>query len=363
MGHAGELLEAVTEAGRAAGLARVGVATVEPLDAARRAIEDRLAAGYDAGMQFTFRNPARSTDPRSALPSAARAVVGALPYPVDPDVVPPDAPAGRVAWYATEDHYATLGSALEAMGEVLRAAGHRAVAVADSNALVDRAIAERAGIGWFGKNANLLAPGLGSWFVLGAVLTDAELPAAAEPVADGCGSCARCLPACPTGAIVAPGVVDGRRCLAWLVQADGDLEPWAREALGDRLYGCDDCQEVCPPSRRAADARSATGRHVDLVELLASTDEELLDRHGRWYLPRRDPSVLRRNALVALGNTADGAGPAVAAALRAHLGHPDPMVRRHAVWAARRVDRDDLLAGMADDPDAGVRRELVAGAP
>jgi epoxyqueuosine reductase len=234
---------------------------------------------------------------------------------------------------------------------------------------VDREAARRAGIGWYGKNTNLLVPGQGSWFVLGGVVTDAPLPVASEPTADGCGACHRCLPACPTGALVAPGVLDARRCLAWLVQAPGVFPVDYRTALGGRLYGCDDCQEVCPENQAAERAALAAGGHgfepgpgdrptVDLLELLAAPDEELLARFGRWYIPGREARYLRRNALIALGNTADGHDGAVEAALCRALADADPLVRAHAVWAAHRLGRGDLLAVVADDTDPDVRREL-----
>jgi len=122
--------------------------------------------------------------------------------------------------------------------------------VADDNALVDREAAYRAGLGWYGKNTNLLLPGKGSWYLLGSVVTDAPLPAG-RPMADGCGTCSRCLPACPTGAFIRPGVLDARRCLAWLVQAPGVFPAELRVALADRIYGGDSCQEVCPASTHA----------------------------------------------------------------------------------------------------------------
>jgi len=236
--------------------------------------------------------------------------------------------------------------------------------LADDNALVDRAAAHRAGIGWFGKNANILVPGHGSWVVLGAVITDAELPAAAEPVTDGCGACRRCLDGCPTAAIVAPGVIDARRCLAWLVQAPGVFPAEFRVALGDRIYGCDDCQEVCPPNRRPG-AVAAVGPDgwVDLLDMLAASDDELLDRHGRWYIARRDPMYLRRNALLALGNVSPPDNPLVAAVLADHLAHHEPLVRAHAVWAVRRLGRDDLLVHLTGADDPLVMAELALPSP
>src|SRR5690606_1591912 len=159
-----------------------------------------------------------------------------------------------------------------------------------------REVAYLGGLGWFGKNANILMPGAGSFFVLGSVVTTAEYPVA-EPVADGCGGCRRCLDGCPTGAIVAPGTVDANRCLAWLVQKPGTFPVEYREALGDRLYGCDDCQTVCPPTvRKGLRIGPPPGAEpaevqawVDVLDLLEADDATLLERHGRWYLADRDP--------------------------------------------------------------------------
>ncbi|MCQ3810843.1 MAG: tRNA epoxyqueuosine(34) reductase QueG [Acidimicrobiia bacterium] len=337
--------EAVIAAGLAAGLDAVGVASAEPFESTRATLLERRDEGLHGGMAFTYRNPDRSTDPGRALSGARSLVVGALGYQ-RPPVPAPDRPVGRVAAYARSDHYAKLRDALGQVAEMLRSAGHRASVVADDNALVDREAAQRAGLGWYGKNSNILLPGQGSWFVLGSVITTAELDPS-TPVPDQCGPCRRCLDGCPTGAIVAPGVVDARRCLAWLVQDGGDFPLEFREALGDRIYGCDDCQEVCPPNRRVPSAEDTDGdakaeleedtAWVDLVELLDLDDEELMDRHGRWYIPRREPRYVRRNALVALGNTGRGADPDVAEMVERYLSDPDPMLVRHASWAAHRL--------------------------
>jgi epoxyqueuosine reductase len=282
-------------------------------------------------------------------------------------------PYGAVARYARTDQYGPLKDALGTVAALLKRNGYRARVLADDNGLVDREVAHRAGLGWFGKNANLLRPGAGSWFVLGSVVTSAPLPANETPITDRCGVCRRCIDGCPTAAIVAPGVIDAGRCLAWLVQAPGTFPRAHREALGARIYGCDDCQEVCPPNQRAdaARARALTAQDelahddawVSLVDLLAVDDQTLLARHGRWYLAGRDPRWLRRNALIAVGNVADPADPDVSAALARYLGDRDPMLRAHAVWACRRLGREDLLVTLvgADDPE--VAEELAAPAP
>jgi epoxyqueuosine reductase len=332
--------EELTTIGRHAGLDAVGIAPADPFTGTRRHLEERRAAGLHGGMAFTYRNPARSTDPAATVPGARALVVGAKAYATEAPP-PPDGSAGRVARYAWTDHYAHLRAALRAVADRLKGDGWRAAVLADDNGLVDREAAYRAGLGWYGKNANLLLPGRGSWFVLGSVVTDAALEPAAAPVPDGCGACRRCLDGCPTGAIVAPGIVDARRCLAWLVQQPGPFPLEYRAALGDRIYGCDDCQEVCPPNRmarRTAAPADSVEAWVPLLELLAATDEELLARHGRWYIAGRDPRWLRRNALVALGNVGDGSDPRVRDALATFAAGPDPVLAEHAVWAAQRLE-------------------------
>jgi epoxyqueuosine reductase len=358
----------VCEAGRAAGLDRVGIAGAQPFADTRVLLEQRRAAGLAATMQFTYRNPARSTDPSLTLPGVAALVVGARRYDRAAVDLPEDGgPWGRVARYAAADHYGDLRQGLAAIADRLQSDGWAARVVLDDNALVDRAAAHRAALGWFGKNANILVPGLGSWVVLGSVLTDATLPPALQVEPDGCGSCGRCIEACPTDAIIAPGVVDARRCLAWLVQAEGVFPAEHRESLGDRLYGCDDCQEVCPPSRHGPDESvttgdpsvgSAPGPWVDVLDLMAADDKTLLARFGRWYIPRREPRYLRRNALIVLGNTASLADPGVGDALDHALDDPDPVVRAHAVWAARRLGLDPLPNAVLTDGHPLVRAEI-----
>lgn len=329
------------------GITHVGVCDASVMSAARRHLYERKAAGLDGGMGFTYRNPDRSTDPGRAVDGARSIIAAARPYlPADPDAAEdgpgPDRPAGRVGKYAWVDHYAPLLRALREVAQRLRAAGHRAVAFADDNSLVDRAVAHRAGLGWFGKNANLLLPGAGSFFVLGSIVTTADYIPAPRPVVDGCGSCRRCIDACPTEAIVADGVIDARRCISWVGQRAGVIPDALRAPLGDHLYGCDDCQDVCPISvrlgrRNTVELDRSAVAAVDLLELLAGSDEELLDRHGRWYIADRDPRWLRRNALVILGNIADPSDTEVVATLERYRAGSDTILAEHAQWALEQL--------------------------
>ncbi|GAC1310561.1 MAG: tRNA epoxyqueuosine(34) reductase QueG [Acidimicrobiales bacterium] len=360
------LTETVLAALAGAGMASCGVAAVERFASTRRDLEERKAAGLHAEMSFTYRNPARSTDPARILPGAQRLVVGAHSYarrdgPAEGG--PPPVAQGRIARYARYDAYGDLRAALGAGVAVLRGAGYRAVVVADGNALVDREAAYRAGIGWYGRNTNLLMPGRGSWFVLGAIVTDAPLTCS-TPVPFGCGSCTRCMQGCPTGALVAPGVLDARRCLAWLIQAPGPI-PWEfRVALGDRIYGCDDCQEVCPPNivigRRSPSIDAASHpATIDVTRFLDEDDAAVLAAAGGWYVQQRQARFLRRNALVVLGNTADPADPRTASLVRRSLRAADPLVRSHAVWAAARLGRSEWTNALASsEQDPMVRAEL-----
>ncbi|KAA0232540.1 MAG: tRNA epoxyqueuosine(34) reductase QueG [Actinobacteria bacterium] len=354
------LLDRVISRGRVSGLDAVGVASAEPFMTTRRDLESRKGAGLHGGMQFTYRNSARSTDASATLAGARSIVVGALGYG-GPEPIRPPGPQGRIARYARADLYGDLRKALGEVARLLQDEGWSTRTVADDNALVDREAAYRAALGWYGKNSNLLLPGRGSWFVLGSVITDAPLRLAERRVPDGCHTCRRCMEGCPTGAIVEPGVVDSRRCLAWLVQRTGSFPREYRRALGDRIYGCDECQEVCPlnrPDIRDSGTVAVSGHDGDVgawvspLEMLKADDETLMQRHGRWYIPGRDPRYLRRNALIVLGNTACGNDGEVEAVLIEYLSSEDDLLVEHAAGAASELGRLDLVEEMATGPVA-----------
>lgn len=345
---------------RAGGLAGFGICSAEPFPQVRAALEERKTSGKSATMSFTFADPATATDVRRSFPWAHRLVVGAWGYlPEGGNPGPAASGMGRVARFATEDHYVGLRRALEAVAAILAGEGLKAEVLVDDNRLVDRAAAVRAGVGWWGKNSMVLAPGLGPWLLIGSVVTDAELEVS-EPMVRDCGTCSACIPACPTGALVAPGVLDASRCLAYWAQAPGVIPVEFREAMGDRIYGCDDCLDACPPGQRLVEsARELLGR-VDLAEVLAQDDEVLLDRFSHFYVPRRQARHLRRNALVALGNNPEKDSVGV---LAGYLRNTDWLLRLHAAWALRRIGGSAATAALRRqaevETDSRVLEELT----
>jgi epoxyqueuosine reductase len=352
-----DLARRVRATGLAAGLDRVGVASALPFPEVRAELEARRADGRAGRLRFTFRDPATATDVRASFPWAERLVVGGRSYlPEAGDPGPGRPGSGRVARFAVEDAYRPLRAALQAVEAVLAGHGHRTAVLADDNRLVDRAAAVRAGVGWWGKNAMVLAPGVGPWMLLGSVVTDAPLPPD-PPMERDCGTCTACLPACPTGALVAPGVLDARRCLAAWAQTKGVIPVEFRPAMGDRIYGCDDCLEACPPgSRLKKEAVRGRGRE-DLAWLLEAPEAEVMSRFGHFYLPGRTTRILRRNALVALANSG---GEEHLPLVARYLAHSDPLLRLHAAWAVARLGGAGRLAvALEAETDPDVRAEIA----
>lgn len=228
----------------------LGVCSADPFPDVELELERRRAAGLSSQLTFTYNRPSVSTDVRASFPWAERIVVGAVTYL--PAAGSPDKASngtGRVARFATGDHYQSLRSGLADIAAFFTQKGWKAEVLVDDNRLVDRAAAVRAGVGWWGKSSMVLTPRYGPWILLGSVITDAPLTMDA-PMERSCGSCVACIPACPTDAIVAPGVIDARRCLAAILQAPGPIPVELRRSVGDRVYGCDDCLDACPPGER-----------------------------------------------------------------------------------------------------------------
>ena len=310
---AAERTRALLAAAEELDIVACGVCAAAPYAETERLIGERRAAGLFADMGFTIRRPDRSCHPEKLLRNARSVVVAARSYARPEPDKPGDGPRGRMPRYTRRDEYGPLRESLHALGGRLEQLVPRArfAVYVDSNHHVDREAAARAGIAVYGKNTLAITRRHGSWVVLGVLVTDAELaPTHADPGApawDACGSCRACIDACPTGAIVADGVLDARRCLSWLSQSRLPELPHA-EAFEDRVYGCDICQDVCPwntgADRRAAerDPDAADDAFPPLADWLEADPDALAARYRRLYIPDRDGRHLQRNARVALAN-------------------------------------------------------------
>jgi epoxyqueuosine reductase len=373
---AAELTLAVLEQARALGFHRAGVAAVEP---ARRyrAFEDWLDSGMHGEMAYlaTPEHRVARADVRMLLASARSVVAVALAY--DAGVVPVERLIGRgtVARYARgRDYHALMKTRLKDLAVAVAELVGRPVAsrpCVDTAPVLERELAERAGIGFVGKNNLLIAPGVGSYLLLGELLLDVELePSAAQDGGARCGSCTRCLDACPTGAFDGAHMLDARRCISYLtIEHRGWIPRELRAPIGTRIFGCDVCQEVCPfnaaaPARTAGDAELheyAEMRRTapELVAILGMGRAKWRRFVGRTPLRRAGRDGLLRNACVALGNAGDAeAIPALARTLREDA---SPMVRGHAAWALGRLGaREVLEAAREVEADAAVRAEIEA---
>jgi epoxyqueuosine reductase len=316
------------------GIDVVGATAAQPYAETERHILERRSRGLFAGMRFTMAQPEVSCHPETLLPGARTVVSAAQCYYVPgPE---PAASEGRLPRYTWADGYAELREKLDALGR--RLGGSYRVLV-DENQHVDREGAARAGVGFYGKNTMLITRKHGSWVVLGTLVTDVEVESGA-PLDLDCGSCTLCIEACPTGALDDPGVVDATKCLSYWTQAPEPIPEEYREPLADQVYGCDICQDVCPWNRGIEKRRSGEqppgGAEpvVSLVDWLTASDESLRERYDRLYYPRNDVRYLRRNALVAAGNSADRT---LVDAVRPFAEGDDPLLREHAEWALARL--------------------------
>src|SRR5215218_7535196 len=314
------------------GLDAVGVARAAAYADTERHIRERRARGLFADMRFTMAQPETSCHPEALLPGA-RTIVSAAHcyYAEEPPLEPGEGRLARYTWY---DGYAVLRDRLDELGR--RLGGSYRVFV-DANQHVDREAAARSGVGFYGKNTMLITRRFGSWVVLGTLVTTAEIEPT-PPLDADCGSCTLCIDACPTDALDEPGVLDATRCLSYWTQSSAPFPEEYREALEDRVYGCDICQDVCPwnrgvEKRRAGQAPPPGAEpHVSLVDWLEADDRELAARYDRLFVPRNDPRYLRRTALVALGNSGGDPAPA-----RPYAEADEPLLREHAEWALAEI--------------------------
>jgi epoxyqueuosine reductase len=316
------------------GLDAVGAAPAGPYEETERHIRERRARGLFARMRFTMAQPEVSCHPESLLPGARSVVSAALSYYAPgPD---PEPGEGRLPRYTWSNRYAELRAKLEQLAE--RIGGEYRVLV-DENQHVDREGAARAGVGFYGKNTLLITRRHGSWVVLGTLVTSVEIERSG-PLDLDCGSCTRCIDACPTGALDDPGVLDSTKCLSYWSQAPGSIPGKYREEMGSYVYGCDICQDVCPWNRGTEKRRAGSALpedaepFVSLVDWLEAEDDDLRRRYDRLYFPRNDPRYLRRNALIAAGNSREAA---LVPAVERWRETDDELLREHAEWALERL--------------------------
>jgi epoxyqueuosine reductase len=352
----------IIECAHELGFDLVKFARVGAMPETQAVLEERIDAGLLSGLTWFTKERARvASDPRNLMAAARTAVSLGISYLGSGDYTPstPGEPRGKVARYAWGlDYHEVFKGKLVALHEFVQARLGREVearTLVDTARIVDRAVAESAGVGWFGKNSNILNRERGSWILLGELLLDIELPSD-ERVKTHCGSCTHCMPSCSTGAILAPGVIDSDRCISYLtIELRGPIPREMRPLIGDWVFGCDICQEVCPVNRKAVQGdhaefapESGIGASPVLTELLDMTEDEFRARFKYSPVKRAKWAGLRRNAAVALGNVGDPEG--VPALVRA-LSGTSALVRGHAAWALGRIGGEAALVALREQMD------------
>jgi epoxyqueuosine reductase len=331
------------------GFSVVGVTSAEPLEEALRRLTAWSEAGHGGEMGYMTRNPPERADARTLMKTVRSVISVAVDYWSEQPPFVAEGRYGRVARYAWgRDYHDVVIPRLQRLGDDLAGrlgSDRRARVACDYAPLLERAAAVRAGLGFFGKNTCLLMPRRGSWFFLGEILLDVELASTPPQATDHCGTCADCLGACPTDAFVAPFVLDARKCISYLtIEQGGPIPPALRAAVGAWVFGCDDCQEVCPFNRFThpatwpeLGAQAGVGPRLDLAETLAlETEEDFRRRFAGTPLLRARRTGLLRNAAVVARNV--GATNAVPALVRCARDDADPLVRGHAIWALAGLD-------------------------
>ena len=346
-----------------AGFASVHVTAASLPDHVGERLSAFLAAGRAGDMEWLANTAPRRAAPKAMWPDAKSAIILTMNY--GPDHDPMDNLAatgnGNVSVYARgrDYHDVIKGRLKQLAGQFVARTGADVKVFVDTAPLMEKPLAAQAGAGWQGKHTNLVSRANGSWLFLGAILTVAELPPD-PPETDHCGSCTRCLDVCPTDAFPAPYQLDARRCISYLtIEHKGQIPPEFRTAIGNRIFGCDDCLAVCPWNKyaaRAAEAKFQGPAQMPLLaELLALDEAGFRAMFAGGPVRRAGHARFLRNVLVAAGNSGDDA---LVPAVEALLAHDSPLIRGMAVWALRQlVDEDgfdqarQLALSTEDDPD------------
>lgn len=345
-----KLKEEMITAASSLGIDKLRVTTADPF----LELKERLIRHRELGHESGFEEPDLDlrTKPTLLMPEARSIIAIAVAYPSKMKGAPVSEPGkrrgilSRSAW--GEDYHQALRRRLANLSEWIleRVPDAKLMSMVDTGALSDRAVAERAGIGWSGKNCSIITPELGSWVYLGEMLTNLPLPPD-KAILDGCGDCTLCIDACPTGALVGPGQLNSQKCISFVTQTKGFVEDEMMKKIGNRLYGCDTCQIVCPVNRKI-DMR----HHAELVPdpevakpllrpLLKMGNREFRDKFGSGSASWRGRKPIQRNALIGLGNFRDVESmPDIADVLHED---PRPVLRATAAWALGRIASPEAI--------------------
>ncbi len=342
------LAQQIKQWGRELGFAAVGIADGE-LSAAEAGLQAWLDRGFHGEMDYMAAHGTKRSRPAELVPGTVRIISARLDYfppdALDPHAVLDDAAAAYISRYALgRDYHKVLRNRLQSLAEKISVeiGDHHFRVFTDSAPVMEVELATKSGLGWRGKHTLLLNRQHGSWFFLGEIYTDLPLPVDV-PEAEHCGTCQACIDICPTQAIVAPYSLDARRCISYLtIELKGSIPPELRPLIGNRIYGCDDCQLVCPWNRFAQTAALpdfGVRNGLDsarLVELFTWSEMDFNDRLAGSAIRRIGHERWLRNIAVALGNAP--ASPEIKAALAAQLAHPSELVREHVAWALARQE-------------------------
>ena len=339
------LAERIRELAHAAGFQRVGIAGIELADDESR-LRDWLRQGFHGSMDWMARHGDKRSRPAELVPATVRVISVGLDYGDDAEAAWANLRDGERAYVARyalgRDYHKLMRNRLQKLAEDVAAMvgpfGHRAFV--DSAPVLERALARNGGLGWIGKHTCLIDKDGGSWFFLGELFVDLPLPID-PPASAHCGTCVRCIEVCPTGAIIAPYRLDARRCISYLtIEHEGSIDEALRPLMGNRIFGCDDCQLVCPWNKFAqrSDEPDFRARNnldqASLGELFAWEEDEFLRRTEGSAIRRSGHERWLRNIAIALGNAPTTA--AVVAALESRRDHPSAVVREHVEWALHR---------------------------
>jgi epoxyqueuosine reductase len=356
---------------REAGFDEIGIARAVPPARDVERFDAWLASGHHASMSWMARHAAPRRDPARLVEDCRFVVVLTLDYHRPPTATRAEGRA-RVAGYARgRDYHRAFGKRIRRLASWLeQESGGPSRSFVDTGPVLERAFAERCGLGWIGKNACLISPRRGSWFLLGVILTAAELLADDHPQPDQCGTCTACLDACPTAAIREPGVIDANRCVSyWTIEHRGVVPRDVRPGIGDWLFGCDDCQSVCPWNHTFAREASPSNAYeprpeldrIDARSVLHLDERSFRKRFEGTALMRARWDGLRRNACIVLGNLGD---PEAVPDLAGALDDDDSLVRGHAAWALGRIAGERAAAALGAarerERDPFVRDEIDA---